>query len=154
MLTCQLRCFGLLRLFVTLWTVVCQAPLSIGFPRQEYWSGQSFPSPEDLSDPGIKPMSPALQNSLLLNHQGSPNLKLDKHFFGEDGLLLLISYKFWNIFIEIEFIYHTIHPFKVYINGFLVYSQICATITIVNFRTFSLPKKGNPSWGLPWQSSG
>ena len=42
------------------WTVAGQAPLSIGFPRQEYWSGLPFPSPGDLPDPGIEPMSPAL----------------------------------------------------------------------------------------------
>ena len=46
--------------FVTPWTVTCQAPLSIGFPRQEYWSGLPFPSPGDLPDSGIKPMPPAL----------------------------------------------------------------------------------------------
>ena len=38
-----------------------QAPLSMGFPRQEYWSGLPFPSPGDLPDPGIEPRSPALQ---------------------------------------------------------------------------------------------
>ena len=38
----------------------CQAPLSTGFPRQEYWSGLPFPSPGDLSDPGIEPTSPVL----------------------------------------------------------------------------------------------
>ena len=42
---------------VTLWTAVPQAPLSIGFFRQEYWSGLPFPSPGDLPDPGIKPTS-------------------------------------------------------------------------------------------------
>ena len=46
---------------VTLWTVARQAPLSMGFPRQAYWNGLPFPSLEDLSDPGIKPVSPALQ---------------------------------------------------------------------------------------------
>ena len=45
------------QLFVTPWTVVHQAPLSVGFPRREYWSGLSFPSPEDLPDPGIEPVS-------------------------------------------------------------------------------------------------
>ena len=45
---------------VTPWTVACQAPLSMGFPRQEYWSGFPFPSPGDFPDPGIKPTSPAL----------------------------------------------------------------------------------------------
>ena len=50
---------------VTLWTVVCQAPLSTGFPRQEYWSGLPFPSPRDLPDPGIEPQSPVLQADSL-----------------------------------------------------------------------------------------
>ena len=48
------------RLFVTPWTVAHQAPLSMGFSRQEYWSGLPFPSPGDLPDPGIEPRSPAL----------------------------------------------------------------------------------------------
>ena len=46
-------------LFVTPWTVACQAPLSMGFPRQEYWNGLPFLPPGDLLDPGIKPTSPA-----------------------------------------------------------------------------------------------
>ena len=43
------------------WTVACQAPLSMGFSRQEHWSELPFPSPGDLPDPGIEPGSPALQ---------------------------------------------------------------------------------------------
>ena len=55
---------------VTLQTVARHAPLSMGFFRQEYWSGLPCP-PEDLSDPGSEPTCPALQaNSLLLSHQG------------------------------------------------------------------------------------
>ena len=46
--------------FVTLWTMAFQAPLSMGFSRQEYWSGLPFPSPGDLPDPGNEPRSPAL----------------------------------------------------------------------------------------------
>ena len=53
------------RLFVALWTVACQVPPSMGFSRQEYWSGLPFPSPGDLLDPGIKPGSPALQADAL-----------------------------------------------------------------------------------------
>ena len=53
------------QLFVTPWTVDCQVPLSMGFPRQEYWSGLPFPSPEDLPIPGIKSGSPALQADSL-----------------------------------------------------------------------------------------
>ena len=51
---------------VTLWTIACQAPLSMGFSRQEYWSGLPFPSPGDLSHPGIEPRSPALQADSML----------------------------------------------------------------------------------------
>ena len=55
-----------------LWTVAHQAPLSMEFSRQEYWSGWPFPSTGDLPDPGIKPRSPALQaDSLLSELQGS-----------------------------------------------------------------------------------
>ena len=54
---------------LTLWdpvdSVACQAPLSIGFSRQEYWSGLPFPSPGDFPDPGIEPGSPALQADAL-----------------------------------------------------------------------------------------
>ena len=62
-----------IRLFATLWTGAHQAPLSMGFSRQEYWSGLPCPSPEDIPDPGIESMSSALQvDSLPLSHWGSP----------------------------------------------------------------------------------
>ena len=48
-----------IRPFATPWTVALQAPLSMGFPRQEYWNGLPFPTPGDLPNPEIKPMSPA-----------------------------------------------------------------------------------------------
>ena len=51
---------------VTPWTVACQGPLFIGFSRQKYWSGLSFPSPGDLPNPAIEPWSPALQADSLL----------------------------------------------------------------------------------------
>ena len=57
----------------TIWTVARQAPLFVGFPRQEYWSDFPFPSPGDLLDLGIEFKSPALQaDSLPLSHLGSP----------------------------------------------------------------------------------
>ena len=48
------------RLFENLWIIDRQVPLSMGFPRQEWWSGLPFPSPEDLPNPGIRSISPAL----------------------------------------------------------------------------------------------
>ena len=53
----MLRSFSRVQLFVTLWTVAHQAPLYMGFSRQEYWSRLPFPPPGDLPDPGIEPMS-------------------------------------------------------------------------------------------------
>ena len=70
--------------FATPWTVAHQPPLSMGLPRQEYWSELPFPSPGDLPDPRIKPKSPSLQaESLPLSHLGSlkiisTNSKIEK----------------------------------------------------------------------------
>ena len=62
------------QLFATLGTVVCQVSLSMGFSRQEYWSGLPCPPPGDLPDPGIEPMSPALQvDSLPSEPLGKPS---------------------------------------------------------------------------------
>ena len=64
------------RLYGTPWTVAHQGPLSVGYSREEYWSGLPCPSPGDLPNPGIEPMfpvAPALQVDYLpLNHLGSP----------------------------------------------------------------------------------
>ena len=58
--------------YLTLWSVACQAPLFMEFPWQEYWSRLPFPSPGNLPDPGIEPVSPALQlDSLPPSHHGS-----------------------------------------------------------------------------------
>jgi len=56
---------------VTLRILAHQTPLSMGFPRQEYWSELPFPSPGDLPNPGIKPLLHQQEDSLLLSHQGS-----------------------------------------------------------------------------------
>ena len=61
----KVKSLSRVRLFATPWTVAYQAPQSMGFSRQEYWNGLPFPSPGDLSNPGIKPGSPALQADAL-----------------------------------------------------------------------------------------
>ena len=60
-----LSCFSRVRLCATPWTVAHQAPLSMGFSRQKYWSGLPFPSPGDLPNPRIEPRSPSLQADTL-----------------------------------------------------------------------------------------
>ena len=76
MLACLLSCFSHVPLFATLWTVAHQAPLSMGFSRQEYWSGLPCPPPGDLLHPRIEPEShvaPALwADSLPLVPPGKP----------------------------------------------------------------------------------
>ena len=83
---CVLSHFSCVQLFATLWTVH-QAPLSMGFSRQEYWSELPFLSPGDLPDPGIEPGSPASQADclplLLLLHkylQGQGAKNRDNYF--------------------------------------------------------------------------
>ena len=64
------------RLFATPWTVTCQAPQSMGFSRQKYWSGLPFPSLGDLPDPGIEPRSPTLQAEALPSEPpGNPEIE-------------------------------------------------------------------------------
>ena len=75
--------FSHVQLRVTLWTIACQGPLSMGFSRQEYCSGLPFTSPGDLPTSGIKPTSPALQtDSLPSEPLGKPRLpeKLKLHY--------------------------------------------------------------------------
>ena len=65
---CVLSCFSHVRLFVTLWTVAHQPPLTMGFSSQEYWSGLLFPRAGALPNPGIEPMSfmsPALADDFF-----------------------------------------------------------------------------------------
>ena len=56
----EVKSLSCVRLFATPWTITYHTPPSMGFSRQEYWSGLPFPSPEDLPNPGIEPGSPAL----------------------------------------------------------------------------------------------
>ena len=66
------------RLFATPWAVAYQASPSMGFSRQEYWSGLPFPSPGDLPHPGIEPRSPALEADALTSEYLPETLMLEK----------------------------------------------------------------------------
>ena len=63
------------RLFTISWTAACQSPLSMGFSRQEYWSGLPFPLPGNLPDPGIEPVSPALSGGFFTTEPSEKLLK-------------------------------------------------------------------------------
>ena len=74
---CVCQLLSCVQLFGTPWTVAHQAPLSMGFPRQEYWSGLPFPSPGYLLNPGIEPVSPALQADSLLSEPAEKPIKMN-----------------------------------------------------------------------------
>ena len=86
-----MKSLSLVRFFATPWTVGHQAPLSMGFSRQEYWSGLPFPSPGDLPDPGIKPRSPALQADALPSEP--PGKPKSQHSRG-NSFKISVSYNF------------------------------------------------------------
>ena len=79
LLKVKVKSISHVRLFATLWTVAHQASPSMGFSRQEYWSGLPFPFPGDLPDPGIKPSSPAVEADALTSEP--PN-----SYFPSNGL--------------------------------------------------------------------
>ena len=73
----KVKLLSRVRLFATPWTVAHQAPPSMGFSRQEYWSGMPFPSPGDLPGPGIEPRSLALQaDALTAEPPGKPHVHI------------------------------------------------------------------------------
>ena len=79
---CMLSHFSYIGLFVTQWTVAHQAPLSIGFPRQEYWSGLPFPSAGDPPDPGTELLPSALAGGFFITEPpGKPRLLLSVAYF-------------------------------------------------------------------------
>ena len=86
---CVLSCFSCVWLFVTLRTIACQAPLSVGFSRHEYWSEFPCPPPGNLPDPGIEPlflMSPTLAGKFFIT-----NATWEAHVFFLVSCLLLGS---------------------------------------------------------------
>ena len=103
---CMLSHFSHVRLCVTLWIVDHQASLSMGFPKQEYWSGLPCPPPGDLPDPRIKPEShvSCIGRRVLYHqrHLGSPRLKFRKY------LMMTTAHSCHPIFISV---YHTVLQF-------------------------------------------
>ena len=85
------------RVFANPWTLAYQAPLSMGFSRQQYWSGLPFPSPGNLPDPGIKPRSPALQTDALPPEPpGKSILKEISPEYSLEGLILKLELQYFG----------------------------------------------------------
>ena len=83
----KVKSFSCVQLFATPWTVTYQAPLSMGFSRQEYWNGLPFPSPGDLPDPGTEPVYPALQADALTSEPpGKPTINCKDNIRSDQSL--------------------------------------------------------------------
>ena len=103
----KMKSLSCVQLFVTSWTVAYQASLSMGFSRQEYWSELPFPSPGDLPDPEIEPMSPALEADALTSEPPGKQSSLYTRVFPtprppEKSSCLLIKYIQEYIYIHIR----------------------------------------------------
>ena len=111
---------------MTPWTIAYQAPPSMGFSRQECWSGLPFPSPGDLPDPGIKPGSPALQADALPSETpGKPNK-------GNKAEV--------NVFLELSCCFSDSTDVGSLISGSFVFSK--SSLNIWNFTVHELLKPG------------
>ena len=84
LLRSEVKSLSCVWLFAIPWTVVYQASLSMGFCRQEYWSGLPFPSLGDLPDPGIEPRSPALQADAFLSESAEEDWRQKEKGASED----------------------------------------------------------------------
>ena len=140
-------------LFATPWTVAYQAPLSMGFSRQECWSGLPFPSSGDLPNPGIKPGSPALQADTLPSEPpGKPQIFL-KYLFIPKYLLIWIFLHFFGLvlkrnnltlillkpppkwFLELWLTLHFLSSLYIYINLCICVNSLWELGNILTFPT-------------------
>ena len=138
----KVKSLSRVRLFATPWTVAYQAPPSMGFFRQEYWSGFPFPSPGDLPNPGVEPRFPALEANALtseppgksfqyilndgyyyhymrLNHSMAPKITFlliySKNLLFQNPPFSPVSRYlplYWNIFVSIYICYNTLYTLK------------------------------------------
>ena len=149
------------RLFATPWTVAYQAPPSMGFSRQECWSGFPFPSQGDLSIPGIEPRSPELQADALPSEPpGShnlisfSNLNLSNFLFilWEDHLLNMPIIAFHQMLQYILYITPLSKSYNIlasaYLFSFLLISHIQPILSTQNIQIFSLLQLNVYKWKI------
>ena len=136
--------FSCVQLFVTLWTITRQAPLSMGFCRQRYWSGLTCPSPGDLPHPGIEPMSlmsPALAGRFYTTSATWEALISNKRrniprrsASGNEVLLQAQAIKYWVYFMTV-----LSEAFRIILLSFSGSLQIPVRINVWNFSRNLLP---------------
>ena len=132
-----------------MWTVACQipcqAPMSMGFPRQEYWSGLPFLPPGDLPDTGVKPMSPALAGRCFITEPpGKPPAWAGGLLFTDKNQGIPTQLSFYFLFLRYNSYAIKFAILKCVFQWFLVYSPGCAAITAVSSQDIFVTCKRNP----------
>ena len=114
----KVKSLSRVQLFETLWTVARQAPPSMGFSRQEYWSGLRFPSPGDLPNPQIKPRSPTLQADSLPSEPSGTMGTVTSYYLISDAIIFPKSSHFDTIYYMFSIINTTLinSIMKIYCN--------------------------------------
>ena len=103
----KVKSLSRVRLSATPWTIAHQAPLSMGFARQEYWSGLPFPSPGDRPNPGIDPRSPALRADALTSEPpGKHYTVFVLYFLFPDSHQNFLHHFFLCFFVSLSLIYY------------------------------------------------
>ena len=133
-------------LFRSSWTVAHRASLSMGLSRLEYWSGLPFPSPEELSEPEIKPASPALAGGFFTNsHQGSPTYSFSHGTRKQCQILrntLLFKFRYYFVLVQPNYIYRSDNSrYVVLLKKELIsrYPQRpCPLITVTSYIVFTI----------------
>ena len=107
----KVKSLSRVRLFATLWTVGHQAPLSMEFSRQVYWTGLPFPSPGDLLDPVIEPGSPAMQADTLLSELPGKHLVYNVYIIHIYYICIYLYYIYYILYMYILYVHilHTIY---------------------------------------------
>ena len=120
----KVKSLSRVRLFATPWTVANQAPLSMGFSRQEYWSGLPFPSPGNLPDPGIEPRSPAQQTGAVTSEPPGKPKKVQIIFINLISLQLRIITYISLPLKDCEHKSHTKNIFTIHMSDYAAFSRI------------------------------
>ena len=114
-----MKSLSCVQLFATPWTVAYQVPPSMGFSRQEYWSGLPFPSPGDLPSPGIEPGSPALQTDTL------PSEPPEKPCIYAYICIYIYVYIYWWIWILSINSISSLRPFLLILHSIVPWIHLC-----------------------------
>ena len=122
---------------MTPWTIACQAPLSMGLFRQEYWNGLPFVFPGALNDPGIEPRSPALQAEWVQINLGTPLIFYTKPKFFLGPSLIKDSKPFFVLLTPHKFMHLCLKSIKAncfcHFSGPVLITPTCAQIQLISF---------------------